>query len=344
MDAYYITVENRIIPSGTLSAALNGVVVAPAVTQAIIDNGNSLDPQVVATGQTAVSLFTNGVNTHTRGVDFTLRYASDLNRLGHVDWSIGADYNSTSAYDIRSGSTQLNGQPLFDQTAISYLTTAAPRYKVDLGALWTVGRLAINLREVIYGQTSEYSQDGGLTDRLENIVPAHVIYYQDAIGVTPVTNINLSYDVLREHEAERGCGKSIQPVSKQNKPGAADALQQPGGALQLRRRAVPKFLTDWNRRRLLLPECQLYLLMRPGGVAPGSYVGFALLCRCKRPYTRAWELDASSSSGQNSRYASSMVAGPVGRGGHARQRRRGPLPNRCASPPSATNHLGRFLG
>jgi len=69
LDFFQIDVRNRIVSSGTINAAIGGIVVAPAVTQAIIDNGNSLDPDVIKNGQTAVSLFTNGVNTKTRGAE-----------------------------------------------------------------------------------------------------------------------------------------------------------------------------------------------------------------------------------------------------------------------------------
>jgi iron complex outermembrane receptor protein len=197
LDLFYVIVKNRIVPTGTLNAALNGVVVAPEISQAIIDNGNSLDPQVVATGQTAVSLFTNGVNTKTKGVDFALDYLTDLAKLGKVDWSIGATYNDTTAYDIRGGTPQLAGQPLLNATAISYLTTAAPRYVLNFGAQWTLNRLSINVHEVIYGNSSEQTGDSGYTDKVAGISPATQLFYQNSTGVLPITNVDVSFNVLQ---------------------------------------------------------------------------------------------------------------------------------------------------
>jgi iron complex outermembrane receptor protein len=197
LDLFYIIVKNRIVPTGTLNAALNGVVVAPEISQAIIDNGNSLDPEVVASGQTAVSLFTNGVNTKTKGADFALDYITDLAKLGKVDWSIGATYNDTTAYDIRGGTPQLAGQPLLNATAISYFTTASPRYVLNLGALWSLNRLSINVHEVIYGNSSEETGDSGYTDKVAGISPAAQLFYQTSTGVLPITNVDVSYNVLQ---------------------------------------------------------------------------------------------------------------------------------------------------
>ena len=197
LDAFYIVVHNRIVPSGTLSASLNGVVVAPAITQAIIADGSSLDPRVVANGQTAVKLFTNGVDTKTRGADLAFDYTSDFQRGGTVGWSIHATYSDTTAYDIRGGTPQLAGQPLFDQTAISYVTTAAPKYVLNLAALWSLRRLSVAVSERIYGNASEYLQDSGYTDKVAGVSPAHVIYYQTSTGVLPITDMGVSYDVLK---------------------------------------------------------------------------------------------------------------------------------------------------
>ena len=196
LDVYQIKVRDRIVASGTLSAALNGVVVAPAITQAIVDNGNSLDPTVVASGQTAVSLFTNGIDTRTRGADLTFNYDSDFGSFGRVAWGLAANYNDTTASNVRGGSVQLAGQPLFDRTAVSYLTSASPKYVINFGGLWSIDRLSVNLREVIYGNASEYTQDQGFTDRVAHITPAHVAYYSSSTGVIPTTNVDVSYTAL----------------------------------------------------------------------------------------------------------------------------------------------------
>jgi iron complex outermembrane receptor protein len=190
LDFYQIDIRNRIVASGTINARVGGQVVAPAVTQAIIDDGNSLDPAVVASGQTAVSLFTNGVNTKTRGAELMADYQMELG-WSKVDWSIGATYNETTASEIRRGPTALAGQQLFDATAVSDLTTASPKFVGNFGVLWTVQKLTINVREQIYGPASEWVNDSGAT------LGTAVTYYRNSISTTPITNIDVSYEVLQ---------------------------------------------------------------------------------------------------------------------------------------------------
>src|SRR5690606_9239134 len=90
-DLYQITVKDRIVGSGSLFGS-GGALNIPAVTQAIIANGNVLDPTVTQTG---ITMFTNGLTTRTRGAEFVLTAASDFAEMGAVQWSLTANYNKT---------------------------------------------------------------------------------------------------------------------------------------------------------------------------------------------------------------------------------------------------------
>ena len=189
LDAYQIDIRNRIVASGTINAAVGGVVVAPGVTQAILDNGNSLDPDVIAKGQTAVSLFTNGVNTKTRGADLMGDYLTEFG-WGKIDWTLGATFNETTAGQVRGGPPSLAGQKLFDQTAISDLTTASPKFVVNLGSQWKIKKLTVSVRETVYGPSSEWVNDSGAT------LGSSVTYYRNTIGTTPITNLDVAYEAF----------------------------------------------------------------------------------------------------------------------------------------------------
>jgi len=80
---------------------------------------------------------------------------------------------------------------LFDATALSDVSTASPRFVLDLSALWRLGPLSVNLVEKTYGPSAEYENDDGdnPTGKLQ--------YFKTAIGLTPITNLNLSYDFGR---------------------------------------------------------------------------------------------------------------------------------------------------
>jgi iron complex outermembrane receptor protein len=207
LDAYQISVHNRIVSSGTLTSVVNGTRVGTPnangltpIEQAILDSGNQSPAQIVPGGSYAITLFTNGIDTRTRGVEFGLDLPVDYG-FGKVDWSVGATYNDTVVTSIRANPTALAGQPvfatgsaLFDQAAISDLTSASPKYLVNLGALYTWNRLSVNLREQIYGASSEYESNGGHTAATPN--SSTITYIKNEVGVSPITNLDISYEAI----------------------------------------------------------------------------------------------------------------------------------------------------
>ena len=186
LDLYQISISNRIVGSGHLVGSSDGVVIAPNVLAAIAANGNQLDPDVIASGVTGINVFTNGINTRTRGGDLSLSVPVDLG-AARLSLLIGTTYNDTRITRVRALPPQLGSTPLFDATAISDITTANPRYIVNLGALWQLGAFSVNLVEKLYGASSEYENDDGdnPTGRLQ--------YFRTDLGLTPITNLDLSY-------------------------------------------------------------------------------------------------------------------------------------------------------
>jgi iron complex outermembrane receptor protein len=204
VDFYQTIIRNRIVGTGSLYGTVNGVPTAnaTAINDAIAANGNQLDPDVVKNGTTGINLFTNGITTMTRGVDFVLDYPVDYHwdqmSLGRVDYSIGATYNITSIQSIIDTPAPLAGQSLFSPTSISDLTTAAPRYVMNFGAKWTHGKYSVNLLEKVYGPSSEVENDDG--DNAQNTV----LYYNTKIGLTPITNLDVGYQATKELKLDVG--------------------------------------------------------------------------------------------------------------------------------------------
>ncbi len=114
LDAYQIKVDDRIVGSGQLCGT-GCTVNSPAVVAAIAANGNVLDPTVTQTG---IAIFSNGLDTRTRGADLTLTYPSDYS-WGHVDWSLGANYNKTEVTSIKPTPAPLVPQSFYNATAMS---------------------------------------------------------------------------------------------------------------------------------------------------------------------------------------------------------------------------------
>lgn len=194
IDAYQIRIRDRIVPSGDIFGTLGTTVVSQAVVDALISRGVSLAD---ATSYAGIDIFTNGVNTRTRGVEGTASYASDFGDAGHVDWSLGVNYNKTDVTKINALPAAVvnvsQGQTnLLTQNAIDALTTATPRVKVIANALWTMGGLSLNLRGTVYGTTSQHqSSDGSGNCVGGNTASCQLI----KIGTTFIGDVNLGYKV-----------------------------------------------------------------------------------------------------------------------------------------------------
>jgi len=189
VDAYQIKITNRIVASGNLYGSVGNTVVSQAILNALTSRGVSLAD---ATSYSGINIFSNGADTRTRGVEATANYASDFGEAGKVDWSLGFNYNKNeitsivglpaAVYNAAQGQTNL-----LDQNAIDGLTTATPRVKTILNALWTHGSFVFNLRETIYGATSQHLSPSGSGEGANSALLA--------IGTTAITDINLGYKI-----------------------------------------------------------------------------------------------------------------------------------------------------
>lgn len=189
LDVYQVEVRNRIAATSTFYGTIKGVLFSQAIVDAIIANGNVLDPEVTRSGDTGINLFTNGVTTRTRGADLVFDYLTDYGPV-QVDWSASATYNKTDVTSIRATPAALGtSQPLFDKVAISDLQDTSPDYVLNLGGTFEWDRLTVSVHELIYGESSEFQNDGGKTN-------GTIMYYQTTIGVTPITNLEVSLEAI----------------------------------------------------------------------------------------------------------------------------------------------------
>ena len=181
LDAYSISLRNRIVGTGTLYGS-GGASNAPIVTTAILAHGNVLDPTV---SQTGVSLFVNGISTLTQGIDLSVNYLTDFGDFGSVNWTVAGNYNDTSISNQIATPASLAPQSLFSKTTTSLLTRANPKEKVGLSALWNLDDWTMNLRETFYGPTSVfYSPNGGT-------------YYLNKVDTTAITDLEIDYHYLQ---------------------------------------------------------------------------------------------------------------------------------------------------
>jgi len=180
VDAYQIEIRDRIVGSGSLYSVFNGEEVAgsEAITNAIIANGNTLDPS--AADYIGINIFANGLTTRTRGLDVVMAYPGEY-AFGHIDWTASANVNKTKVTKVNASPSELGGQPLYDETAISDLEDASPKFRANFGGTWTYGPYSLMLRETIYGKSSE------------RVIGDDGVYYTDTIKTTPITDFELGF-------------------------------------------------------------------------------------------------------------------------------------------------------
>lgn len=227
LDAYQIDIADRIVGSGFLLGEVLGhsgeIVVSQAVLNAIAAHGSQLDPDIYYAG---ITMFTNGVNSQTNGAELTVTYASDFGSFGHVDWSAGANYNNTIVtrqYPLPADVVN----PYFGQTALlgahPALSTETPKYKVVLGAFWSLSRWSVNLRETVYGPVSGYvslnqTGTGAGADDLK-------------IRATPITDLDIGYKITHALKLDIGANNLLntRPPAVPNTSNGAGGVEPTDG-------------------------------------------------------------------------------------------------------------------
>jgi len=193
-DFYEIDIRDRILESGFLYGTCCSAGVASVISQGVLNaiaaKGVTIDSGLSYTG---ISLFANAANTTTKGIEVTANYASDFGDYGHVDWSIGFNYNKTDITKIFPLPAATGAPPpgttcatlpvcntaFLTPNAMSALTTATPREKVILQANWNWQKLTVNLRETIYGPTSQFTATSNP--------------FLETIGTTGITDLDIAY-------------------------------------------------------------------------------------------------------------------------------------------------------
>jgi iron complex outermembrane receptor protein len=187
LDIYQISIRDRVVGSATLFGS-GGTINLPAVRAAILASGSVLDPTVTQTG---INIFTNGLDTRTRGADLVVTMRSDLEDWGSVQWSLTGNWSDTKVTKFATPPAQLQGASLFDRTSVGFLETSTPKYRAVLGALWTWNDLTVNVKESLYGPASILNNRLGCPLSL----PASNCF-KLGIGTTLTTDLEISYKVF----------------------------------------------------------------------------------------------------------------------------------------------------
>lgn len=144
LDAYQISIKNRIAAGGTYSGS-------QALTALAL--GGYQIPDTVSPAAVSATYFTNVADTRTRGVDFTVNWTQRLGGEDTIDWTLAGEVNRTKVTNVQSDT---NGNILLNDMQRGWLEHSQPADKVSLGARWKSGPLEVFAQEVRWGPLQDY--------------------------------------------------------------------------------------------------------------------------------------------------------------------------------------------
>jgi iron complex outermembrane receptor protein len=207
LDVYDIQLNDRIEVTNAFFGEFSGTVIDPNILATIAARGVTIQPSLRSV---AIATFTNAADTNTVGVDLTGNYATDFADYGHVDWTVGFNYNHTKFTKIDAlpanatctlaqcvALGQTPGSSLITPEGQSDLTTETPQFKIILQGLWTLSKWSVNLRETVYGQSSELVDSPGLNGGVGG-------QFTEMIPVTPITDLDIAYKVTKNVKFDIG--------------------------------------------------------------------------------------------------------------------------------------------
>lgn len=182
IDTYFIAIDDRIV----LSSNYTGT--------AVVNFLNSRGLFGVAGGR----YFTNAVDTETKGVDLNVRYRFDLENLGKLTATVGANLNDTSVVRITSTPPQLAAlgitTPIFDLTEQVRLETGQPKNTFNVGLGWDWQKLSVFLRNVRYGEVETVAFASATPAQIAALTPGFDTRLAPTVPASANSQIIQSFD------------------------------------------------------------------------------------------------------------------------------------------------------
>ncbi|MES2297280.1 MAG: TonB-dependent receptor [Pseudomonadota bacterium] len=142
LDAYRITIRDRIVLSENLTAA----------------NVLALLASKGYTGIGAARFFINGVDTRTHGLDAVLNWPLSTESAGKFDFTLAANVTRTEVtkVPVTAELAALNPAPvLFGHVNVLAFERGQPRNKISASSAWKLGAWGATARATRYGETVE---------------------------------------------------------------------------------------------------------------------------------------------------------------------------------------------
>jgi iron complex outermembrane receptor protein len=223
VDFYQITINNRVgeatlcyvsgfapcnavtgVAASSYNQALGAALVAAGYLGGIDPTapGGSLDP--TARENVSVSIFNNALKERAQGLDWVTNWNTEF-AWGTIDWILSANYNKLDILHVDNAPTALGGGSLYSTVTIINMEKNQPKYRINLGPTFNVGKFEIGVHEQIYGPQYQWTAANTNNDGFGIPYPASVLaqlqtatfdggtYFKERIGVLAVTNLNVSF-------------------------------------------------------------------------------------------------------------------------------------------------------
>jgi len=181
VDAYHITIDDRIVLSENLS-------------------GDAVKAILVTAGEvntTRARYFTNAIDTTTKGLDIVATYDYDLNDYGSLRLSAAINFNDTEVTNIKDNPAELSAlgdsYKVFSDREVTRFELGTPKSKYNLSAMWKFDDLSVNLRATRYGEVVDASSN---VDNHEVLAPKWITDLDASYQVTESVSLAIGVNNL----------------------------------------------------------------------------------------------------------------------------------------------------
>ena len=165
LDFYQINLRDRIVSTGsiyglqtfTIAGVSTRTVRSQAVTDAIIANGNTLDPTVTST---SITTFVNGADSRTRGAELVVNYGVQLAGSASLDLTLTGNYNETKLTRVYTPSAQIAASGKAISTGRRF--RISKRHRPSTRCRWTISSARMTGRSICGGRSMARRRSGSM--------------------------------------------------------------------------------------------------------------------------------------------------------------------------------------
>ncbi len=202
IDAYQITIDDRIVLGGAFSA--------PA--------GSALEPIFDAVGAGKARFLSNAIDTKNQGLDIVLGYNVNIGSDMTLNNNLAATFSSieVTAINVPSLINEAGlSSTFFDGQEEAFLTMAQPRAKINLTHTLSNDKWSFMLRNVYFGEVTDPDELAGQARVSGATVNANAIYAGKVI-----TDFSISNSITDNTRITIGANNLLDVYPDENRPGS----------------------------------------------------------------------------------------------------------------------------